>query len=109
MPSPVAERKKAPAPNAPQPPPHTINEIAKQWNVSYDTVRRQFLNEPGVLHFGEGSRLLRGRKQKYKRGYQVLRIPHAVFLRVQARLMRHPPESAPFVAPGAGEERMAAS
>lgn len=108
MPSLAAERKTAPASNAPQPPPHTISEIAQQWNVSYDTVRRQFLNEPGVLHFGESSRLLRGRKQKYKRGYQVLRIPHAVFLRVQARLMRHAPESAPFVA-GASEQRAAAS
>lgn len=108
MPSPpVAERKKAPASSNTQLP-HTIGEIAKQWNVSYDTARRQFLNEPGVLHFGESSRLLRGRKQKYKRGYQVLRIPHAVFLRVQARLMRHAPESAPFVA-GASEQRAAAS
>jgi hypothetical protein len=108
MPSLAAERKTAPASNVPSPPPLTISEIAVQWNVSYDTVRRQFLNEPGVLHFGESSRLLRGRKQKYKRGYQVLRIPHAVFLRVQARLMRYAPESA-FVAPAAPAERMAAS
>jgi hypothetical protein len=109
MPSPVAERKKAPASNA-QHPPLTIREIAKQWSVSYDTVRRQFLNEPGVLHFGEGSRLIRGRKQKkYKRGYEVLRIPHTVFLRVQARLMRHGPEPAFVPAPAAAEQRMAAS
>lgn len=109
MPSPRAERKTAPSSSNAQPVPHTIREIARQWNVSYDTVRRQFLNEPGVLHFGEGSRLLRSRKQKqkYKRGYQVMRIPHAVFLRVQARLMRHGPES--VASSAAAEERMAAS
>jgi hypothetical protein len=66
---------------------YTIHAIAEQWNLSYDKVRRLFLNEPGVLKIGEGSRLLRGRHQAYKRRYFVLRVPHSVLHRVQQRLV----------------------
>lgn len=100
MPSPQAERAALGTTPASQPPPHKISEIAVLWNVSYDTVRRLFLNEPGVLHIGEGSRLLNGRHKKYKRGYVVLRVPHQVFLRVQDRLMhKRGPDTAVLAPP----------
>ena len=80
-----------------------ISEIAEQWNVSYDTARRLFMDEPGVLKIGEPSRLLKGRNKKYKRGYAMLRVPRAVFLRVQDRLMhKRGPDSAVVVPAGGG-------
>lgn len=77
-----------PAPGRQLHTPHLkISEIAELWNISEDTARRLFTNEPGVLHLGQPSRLLKGRSKKYKRGYTILRIPRAVFERVEARLM----------------------
>jgi hypothetical protein len=61
------------------------SEIAELWNVSEDVVRRMFADEPGVLKFGEPTRLV-GRG-KYKRRYSYLRIPESVLQRVQERLM----------------------
>jgi hypothetical protein len=65
----------------------TITEISNLWNVSDDTARRIFEDEPGVLVIGEPSRLVGGRTRKYKRRYKILRIPRAVFARVEQRLM----------------------
>jgi hypothetical protein len=62
-----------------------ISEIAEQWNVSDDVVRAIFADEPGVLKFGQATRLT-GRG-KYKRRYSYLRIPESVLQRVQERLM----------------------
>lgn len=66
----------------------TVAEIAGAWKKSADTVRRLFLDEPGVLRFGHGT-LLAGRK--YRRRYFSLRIPLSVFQRVEARLQRPRP------------------
>jgi hypothetical protein len=73
-----------------------INEIAEKWNLSEDVVRSLFENEPGVLKFGQPTRLT-GRG-KYKRRYSYLRIPESVLQRVQDRLMhkRGPSASAPL-------------
>jgi hypothetical protein len=70
-------------------PHYTVGEIAAEWKLSTDTVRKLFLDEPGVLKIGEGSRLLGGRK--YKRRYFVLRIPAAVLRRVEQKLINKRP------------------
>jgi hypothetical protein len=88
---------------APLEPHYKVSEIAQQWNVSEDTVRRMFSDEPGVLKIGEGSRLLRGRGKRYKRRYFVLRIPHSVLVRMTDRLIHKRPADA--VADGGGVDR----
>jgi hypothetical protein len=52
-----------------------VASIALLWNVSRDTVRRMFQNEPGVLVLGG---LSKGRKRRYT----TLRIPQSVLERV---------------------------
>lgn len=54
---------------------YTVNEIAEAWAVSYDTVRRIFIDEPGVLKLGA-----QGRRKK--RDHLMLRIPASVAERV---------------------------
>lgn len=54
----------------------TPAEIAKAWRIDETTVRRIFLDEPGVLKIG---RLTAGRG---KRSYVTLRIPADVAERV---------------------------
>jgi transcriptional regulator GlxA family with amidase domain len=54
---------------------YTVAEIAALWNLSKDTVRRMFQNEPGVLVLG-------GHSSGRKRRYATLRIPHFVLERV---------------------------
>ena len=71
-----------------QPPPESANlsaerhwdvaSIALLWNLSKDTVRRMFQNEPGVL-------VVDGHSKGRKRRYLVLRIPQSVLERVHAR------------------------
>jgi hypothetical protein len=56
-------------------------EIGRLWNLSPDTIRHLFQNEPGVLQIGEKSR--RGRRR-----YVTLRIPEFVAARVHRRLSR---------------------
>jgi len=57
---------------------YTVAEVAAMWNLSKDTVRRMFQNEPGVLVLG-------ARPSGRKRGYLTLRIPQAVLERVHSR------------------------
>jgi hypothetical protein len=59
-----------------------IAEIAQRWNLSPDTIRRLFENEPGVLILGET------RSRRGKRRYLTLRIPESVLARVHRRLSR---------------------
>jgi hypothetical protein len=70
---------------------YSVTQIAEQWNVSDDTVRKQFFDEPGVLRIGQASRLMGGRQKKLKRHYIILRIPESVLMRVQDRLMHKRP------------------
>lgn len=58
---------------------YTVKELAHLWNVSGETVRRMFDEEPGVLVFQ--TRL----RQRGKRAYRTLRIPGWVALRVENR------------------------
>ena len=50
----------------------TVAEVADRLSINTDTVRRLFLNEPGVI----------------VRQYRTLRIPEHVFQRVLARFTR---------------------
>jgi hypothetical protein len=56
---------------------YTVAELAEQWNMSTDFVRRLFVREPGVLEF---SNVRPGRRR-----YRVLRIPSAIAERIYRR------------------------
>jgi transcriptional regulator GlxA family with amidase domain len=49
---------------------YSVAELAQQWNLSRDTIRRMFENEPGVVVFQ--------RPKRNKRIYRTLRIPESV-------------------------------
>ena len=55
----------------------TVRELASEWNLSPDYVRRVFAREPGVLVFSS--------QRPGRRVYRVLRIPLAVAERVYRR------------------------
>ncbi len=61
---------------------YSASELAARWNLSTDTVRRLFENEPGVLVIGTET----GRYSR--RRYITLRIPESVALRAHRRLSR---------------------
>ena len=56
----------------------TVNQVAQRRNLSTNTVRRLFVNEPGVI--------VLSCPKPNKRGYHVLRIPESVEQRVFMRL-----------------------
>jgi hypothetical protein len=56
----------------------TVGQIAKNRNLSADTIRRLFIDEPGVIVITKPKRR--------KRTYRVLRVPESVERRVFARL-----------------------
>lgn len=58
----------------------TVADVAKRLKVDDDTVRRLFIDEPGVIVI---SFPRRGR-----RTYRTLRIPESVYLRVVTRFTR---------------------
>jgi hypothetical protein len=59
-----------------------VREIAELWNISYDTVRRMFLIEPGVLDVSANPQ---GRTTRYKRSHRTIMIPESVLVRVYKR------------------------
>ena len=59
---------------------YTTEELAAQWSLSHDTIRRLFEREPGVLVLNGLNGLCR------KRPYRTLRIPESVAARVYRRL-----------------------
>ncbi|MGB7217313.1 MAG: hypothetical protein WBD07_00770 [Vicinamibacterales bacterium] len=61
---------------------YTIVDVAERLKVNDDTVRRLFLNEPGVVVICF--------PRKGKRVYRTLRIPESVLRRVVTRLTRVP-------------------
>lgn len=61
--------------------PYTVREVAELLGLSPQTVTRLFENEPGVLILNRPTRI-------NKRRYRSLRIPHAVYERVRARLSK---------------------
>jgi hypothetical protein len=60
----------------------TVGEIAEKLQVKGDTIRRLFLNEPGVIVICF--------PRKGKRVYRTVRIPDSVLNRVLARLSARP-------------------
>jgi transcriptional regulator GlxA family with amidase domain len=57
---------------------YTVAEIAKMWALSEKTIQRMFEDEPDVLQWGSP-------ETRRKRGYQTLRIPESVLLRVHRK------------------------
>lgn len=57
----------------------TVADVAERLKVKPDTVRRLFMNEPGVIVIWF--------PRKGKRAYRTLRIPVSVYQRVVTRLM----------------------
>ena len=58
----------------------TVVEVAERLKVNDETVRRLFLNEPGVLVICF--------PRRGRRVYRTLRIPESVFQRVLTRLTK---------------------
>lgn len=58
----------------------TVSEVADRLKINEDTVRRIFVNEPGVIVIY--------RPRKGRRQYRTLRIPDHVFRRVLTRFTR---------------------
>lgn len=58
----------------------TLSEVAERLKVNEDTVRRLFVNEPGVVVICF--------PRKGKRVYRTLRIPESVLKRVLTRLTK---------------------
>lgn len=60
---------------------YTPAEVAQQWGVSVDTVRRIFANAPGVLKIGHA-------ESRHKGKYVTLRVPERILRAYHARLSR---------------------
>lgn len=58
---------------------YSVQEIAKMWNWSDNTVRRLFRDEPGVIKIGSP-------ETRFKQKHWQLSIPESVLLRVHAKL-----------------------
>lgn len=58
---------------------YTVAEVAGLWNLSEDTIRKLFRDDPAVLKIGVG-------EKRFKRGYVVLRIPESIVLRTHEKL-----------------------
>jgi hypothetical protein len=57
----------------------SIVEIAALWNLSTQTVTKDFLDEPGVLKHANTP-------TRKRRTYTTLRVPESVMIRVHTRL-----------------------
>ena len=60
---------------------YSVNELSALWNLSKQTIRRLFQDEPDVVRIGE-------RGVHHKRAYVTLRIPESVVRRVHQRLTK---------------------
>jgi hypothetical protein len=61
---------------------YTPRELAELWKFDESTIRRMFIDEPGVLVYG------RERRRDGRRDYVTLRIPESVATRVYERRTR---------------------
>lgn len=62
---------------------YTVKELAFIWNMSSESIRRLFANEPGTLIFRM--------RVTGRRTYRNIRIPGSVALRVQRMTVVAPP------------------
>jgi hypothetical protein len=60
---------------------YSVKELAELWNLSERTIRRMFIEEPGVVEWGADER-------RRKRPYKTIRIPESVARRVHRRLRK---------------------
>lgn len=60
---------------------YSVNELAVLWNLSKQTIRRLFQDEPDVVRIGDTD-------VSRKRAYVTLRIPESVVRRVHQRLTK---------------------
>jgi len=60
---------------------YSVNELSALWNLSSQTIRRLFQEEPDVVRIGE-------RDLHRKRAYVTIRIPESVARRVHQRLRK---------------------
>jgi len=58
---------------------YSVDEIALDWGLSRDSIRRLFMDEDGVLKLCRPG-------TRYKRAHTTLRIPESVKYRVHNRL-----------------------
>jgi hypothetical protein len=58
---------------------YSVQEVAKLWGISRQTVTRLFAGEPGILPIGHG-------ETRRKRAYYMLKIPESVLIRVHRKL-----------------------
>ena len=61
---------------------YTPQEIAELWKLDESTIRRLFIDEPGVLVYGKEKR------RDGRRDYVTLRIPASIMRRVHERRTR---------------------
>jgi hypothetical protein len=80
QPEPILEEELQPEPLPFKERHYTIKDLVELWGgkVSHNTVRRMFLNEPGVVDFS-GTATTR---DKYKRRHRSILIPESVVIRV---------------------------
>ena len=57
----------------------SVQQVAKLWNWSDNTVRKLFKDEPGVIKIG-------GPETRFKQKHWQLSIPESVLLRVHGKL-----------------------
>lgn len=60
---------------------YSVAELAAVWNLSKQTIRRLFQDEPDVVRIGE-------QEVRHRRMYVTLRIPETVVRRVHQRLRK---------------------
>lgn len=60
---------------------YSVNELAALWNLSKQTIRRLFEDEPDIVRIGDND-------VRHKRAYVTLRIPESVARRVHQRLSK---------------------
>jgi hypothetical protein len=60
----------------------TPRQLAELWVLDESTIRRMFMDEPGVMKYGKSSR------RDGRRDYVTLRIPESVARRVYAKRTR---------------------
>ena len=58
---------------------YRVDQLAEAWQVSTNTIRRLFEDEPGIV-------VLAGDRKRGVRQYRTVRIPQSVAERVYARL-----------------------
>jgi hypothetical protein len=61
---------------------YTPHDLAELWKFDESTIRRMFIDEPGVLIYGKE------RRRDGRRDYVTLRIPESVARRVYERRTR---------------------